>query len=153
MAKKDRVVVQVESASVVTFFLGDEECAVPITSVHQIIRDIPITRVPNVNPDVEGVLNLRGMVVPIIDLKHLLGLGTRVVSEQHRLPRNGLTRGMTDDKLASDYNGHCQPDLPNQRPLICPPQLSIPTVPPNHLSMLRFFICNHPTYPSLAVHF
>jgi purine-binding chemotaxis protein CheW len=71
--------------SVVTFFLGAEECALPITDVHQIIRDTPITRVPNVNPHVEGVVNLRGIVAPVIDLKHRLGLGVRTLGEAHRL--------------------------------------------------------------------
>lgn len=85
MAKNERVAAPIRARSVVTFFLGGEECAVPITSVHQIIRDIRITRVPNVSPHVEGVLNLRGVVVPIIDLKHVLGLGTRRLGEQHRL--------------------------------------------------------------------
>ncbi len=71
--------------SVVTFFLGEEQCGLPITDVHQIIRDVPITWVPNVNRHVEGVLNLRGIVVPIIDLKHRLRLGVRVLGERHRL--------------------------------------------------------------------
>ncbi len=74
-----------KTLSLVTFFLGDEECGVPIIDVHQIIRDTPITRVPNVSPHVEGVLNMRGIVVPIIDLKHRLGLGVRIISEEHRL--------------------------------------------------------------------
>jgi purine-binding chemotaxis protein CheW len=85
MAKNERVAAPVKSRSVVTFFLGKEECGVPITGVHQIIRDVPITRVPNVSPHVEGVLNLRGVVVPIIDLKHVLGLGTRSLGDEHRL--------------------------------------------------------------------
>lgn len=85
MATKDSVDTQVSTVSVVTFHLGSELCALPITDVHQIIRDTPITPVPNVNRHVEGVLNLRGIVVPIIDLKHLLGLGVREISERHRL--------------------------------------------------------------------
>ena len=74
-----------ESFSVVTFKLGDEVCAVPITDVFQIIRDTPITKVPNATNYVEGVLNLRGVLVPIIDLKHFLGLGVRQLGEEHRL--------------------------------------------------------------------
>lgn len=71
--------------TVVTFSLGNEQCALPITEVHQIIRDVPITRVPNVGEHVEGVINLRGIVVPIVDLKHHLGLGIRELGHQHRL--------------------------------------------------------------------
>ncbi len=73
------------SLSVVTFQLGGEVCAVPITDVFQIIRDTPITKVPNVSSHVEGVLNLRGVLVPIIDIKHFLGLGVRELGEEHRL--------------------------------------------------------------------
>ncbi len=85
MAKAERVETQTRSESAVTFFLGGEECALPITQVNQIIRDIPITRVPNVNKYVEGVLNLRGVVTPIVDLKYRLGLGVRELSDRHRL--------------------------------------------------------------------
>ena len=85
MAKPKRVGSQTSTESVVTFFLGEEECALPITEVHQIIRDIPITRIPNVNKHVEGVLNLRGVVTPIVDLKNRLGLGVRVLGDRHRL--------------------------------------------------------------------
>jgi purine-binding chemotaxis protein CheW len=85
MARKKRVAAQVRTVTTVAFVLGREECAVPITDVHQIIRDVPVTPVPNVNEHVEGVLNLRGVVVPILDLKHRLGLGVRTLGPRHRL--------------------------------------------------------------------
>jgi purine-binding chemotaxis protein CheW len=85
MVRKKRIATQVRSVTTVTFRLGEEECAVPITDVHQIIRDIPVRRVPNVNVHVEGVLNLRGVVVPILDVRHRLGLGVRALGPRHRL--------------------------------------------------------------------
>jgi len=85
MARKKRLTVQARTLTTVAFVLGREECAVPITDVHQIIRDVPVTRVPNVDVHVEGVLNLRGVVVPILDLKHRLGLGVRTLGPRHRL--------------------------------------------------------------------
>lgn len=85
MAKKKRVVTQARMLTAVTFFLGSEECAFPITDVHQILREAHVTRVPNVNPLVEGVFNLRGLVVPVMDLKFVLGLGVRHRSEHQRL--------------------------------------------------------------------
>ncbi len=90
MPRRKRVTVQVKTLTTVTFFLGKEECAVPITDVRQIIRDVPITKVPNVNVHVEGVINLRGVVVPIVDLKHRLGLGVRTTGPKHRLLIVGL---------------------------------------------------------------
>jgi purine-binding chemotaxis protein CheW len=85
MARKKRVAVQARTLTTVTFVLGREECAVPITDVHQVIRDVPVRRMPNVNVHVEGVLNLRGVVVPILDLKHRLGLGIRTLGPRHRI--------------------------------------------------------------------
>ena len=85
MAKKKRVVTQTRMLTVVTFLLGSEECAFPITDVHQILREAHVTRAPNVNRFVEGVFNLRGLVVPVMDLKFVLGLGVRRRSESQRL--------------------------------------------------------------------
>ncbi len=53
----------------VTFNLGDEEFGIDILIVKEIIRLVDITRVPNAPSYVEGVINLRGKVVPIIDLR------------------------------------------------------------------------------------
>ena len=85
MARKKRVVSQTRMMTVVTFFLGTEECAFPITDVHQILREAHVTRVPNVNRYVEGVFNLRGLVIPVMDLKLVLGLGVRSHSQDQRL--------------------------------------------------------------------
>ncbi len=85
MARKTRIRVQVPTLKTVSFLLGKEECAIPITDGHPIIRDVAITKVPNVGPHVEGVLNLRGIVVPVVDLKHRLGLGVRALGPKHRI--------------------------------------------------------------------
>lgn len=85
MPRKLKKNVVVRSSTLVTFSLGRERLALPITDVHQIIRDVPITRVPNARPDVEGVLNLRGRIVPILDLKHRLGLGVRTMGADLRV--------------------------------------------------------------------
>jgi purine-binding chemotaxis protein CheW len=70
---------------VVTFNLGTEECSFPIEEVHQILREAKVTKVPNVNRFVEGVFNLRGVVIPVLDLKFVLGLGMRKPSDSERL--------------------------------------------------------------------
>jgi purine-binding chemotaxis protein CheW len=51
-----------------TFFIGDEEYAVGILRVREIIQYGGVTRVPRTPPWVRGVINLRGSVVPVIDL-------------------------------------------------------------------------------------
>jgi purine-binding chemotaxis protein CheW len=53
----------------VTFTLGDEEYGVEVLKVQEIIGHQGFTKVPNVPNFVKGVLNLRGSVVPVIDLR------------------------------------------------------------------------------------
>ena len=61
---------------IVTFFLGQEEFGVDILLVQEIIRPAPVTEVPNTPRFVEGVINLRGKVVPVIDLRKRLNIPT-----------------------------------------------------------------------------
>ncbi|WP_031387645.1 chemotaxis protein CheW [Desulfonatronum thiodismutans] len=58
----------------VTFHIGDEEFGVEILKVQEIIRMMGITRVPKAPDFVEGVINLRGKVIPIIDLRKRFGM-------------------------------------------------------------------------------
>lgn len=53
----------------IVFRLENEEYALSVENVGSIERIIPITRVPSTPPFVKGVINLRGVVTPVIDLK------------------------------------------------------------------------------------
>jgi len=66
-----------ELLQLVTFSIGEEEFGVDILSVQEIIRMMDITKVPRAPDFVEGVINLRGKVIPIIDLRKRFGLSTR----------------------------------------------------------------------------
>ncbi len=66
-----------ELLQLVTFSIGEEEFGVDILSVQEIIRMMDITKVPRAPDFVEGVINLRGKVIPIIDLRRRFGLTTR----------------------------------------------------------------------------
>ena len=57
-----------------TFTLGDEEYGVDILKVQEIKGYVPTTRIPNSPPEVTGVLNLRGTIVPIVDLRRKFNL-------------------------------------------------------------------------------
>lgn len=57
-----------------TFILADEEYGVDILEVQEIKGWIEATRVPNTRDYVRGVINLRGAVVPIVDLRRRFGL-------------------------------------------------------------------------------
>lgn len=63
-----------ELLQLVTFSTGDEEFGVDILRVQEIIRTMAITKVPKAPEFVEGVINLRGKVIPIIDLRRRFGL-------------------------------------------------------------------------------
>lgn len=57
-----------------TFLLGVEEYAAPVEAVREIRPWEPVTRVPNAYPYEMGLVNVRGAIVPVIDLRHRLGL-------------------------------------------------------------------------------
>lgn len=58
----------------VSFKIGKEEFGVDILKVQEIIRMMKITQVPNSPDYVDGVVNLRGKVIPVVDLRKRLGL-------------------------------------------------------------------------------
>lgn len=59
------------------FCLADEEYGVGISDVREIVPVPPVTRVPRAPPAVRGVVNLRGKILPVIDLRDLLGMPPR----------------------------------------------------------------------------
>src|SRR6059058_1034870 len=63
-----------EERQLVVFQLGAELYGVEIARVHEIIRLQAITRVPRAPAFVEGIINLRGKVIPVVDLRHRFGL-------------------------------------------------------------------------------
>jgi purine-binding chemotaxis protein CheW len=62
-----------ESTQYLTFFLAGERYAIAILDVHEIIEIVQITRVPMTPRYIKGVINLRGNVVPVVDLRARLG--------------------------------------------------------------------------------
>ncbi|PIE33061.1 chemotaxis protein CheW [candidate division KSB3 bacterium] len=69
----------------VSFLVGKEEFGADILMVQEIIRMQPITRVPNAPHFVEGVINLRGKVIPIVDLRKRLNVETDVDARKIRI--------------------------------------------------------------------
>jgi len=61
----------------VTFSIGEEEFGVDILQVQEIIRTMEITNVPRAPEFVEGVINLRGKVIPIVDMRSRFGLESK----------------------------------------------------------------------------
>jgi purine-binding chemotaxis protein CheW len=63
-----------DGTQVLTFALGGEEYGVAILNVQEIKGFSPITPIPNTPPYVKGVMNLRGTIVPVLDLRLRLGM-------------------------------------------------------------------------------
>ena len=57
-----------------TFSLGKEQYGLEILKVREIIGYMEITAVPQTPPHVKGVINLRGQVIPVIDLRAKFGM-------------------------------------------------------------------------------
>ncbi len=66
-----------EGEEYLTFRLGDESYGVDILKVQEIRGWEPVTRIPNAPVFVQGVLNLRGAIVPVFDLRQRLGMPSR----------------------------------------------------------------------------
>ncbi|MBA2873971.1 chemotaxis protein CheW [Thermaerobacillus caldiproteolyticus] len=77
--------VQEAELKVIVFQLKDEEYAIPVQQVRSIEKVQHITRVPRTPHFVKGVINLRGVVTPIIDLRERFGIEAAPFSEQTRI--------------------------------------------------------------------
>ena len=62
-----------QAGKYLVFQLAQEEFAIGVLSVREIIRTQDITRVPHTPPHMKGVINLRGKVIPVMDLRTKLG--------------------------------------------------------------------------------
>jgi purine-binding chemotaxis protein CheW len=69
----------------VSFGLGNEEFGIDILSVQEINRVIAITRVPNAPKYVEGVINLRGKIVPVVDLRKRFSIQPSALTDEARI--------------------------------------------------------------------
>jgi len=78
--KKDDSLLQL-----VTFNISQEEFGIDILKVQEIIRTMEITKLPRAPEFVEGVINLRGKVIPIIDLRGRFGMDSRNHDSQTRI--------------------------------------------------------------------
>jgi len=74
-----------ELIQLVSFMLADEEYGVEVLKVREIIRMPTITKMPNVPQHVEGIINLRGKVIPIISMRRRFGLVENQNNSQTRI--------------------------------------------------------------------
>lgn len=98
----DTISLQDLAGQYVGFVLDEEEYGLSILSVHEIIRYQELTRVPETPPFVEGVLNLRGKVIPVINLRKKFEMEERESNSSTRIivvDLDGRTMGMIVDEV------------------------------------------------------
>ncbi|MCA1053533.1 chemotaxis protein CheW [Rossellomorea aquimaris] len=98
--------VSTEELKLIVFQLLDKEYAIPVNQVRSIEKLQYITRVPKTPAHVKGVINLRGVVTPIIDLRSKFGLpstssseSTRIIIAGHQDKEVGLIVDAANDVL------------------------------------------------------
>lgn len=99
----ERLVGGADILQLVTFTLGKEEYAVDILKVQEINRMTEIAKVPNAPNFVEGVINLRGRVIPVVSLRKRFTLSEKDKDEQSRImimDIQGLTIGIVVDSVS-----------------------------------------------------
>jgi purine-binding chemotaxis protein CheW len=89
--KAKQVVAADETLQLVTFQVGTEEYGLEINSITEIVRPHRITPLPRMPEFIEGVINLRGTIIPIVDLRKRFALAT--IHDNPRKMRMMITRG------------------------------------------------------------
>lgn len=92
----------VSEEQLVVFQLADQIYALPIQETQEIILMTEVTRIPNTSYYLEGIINLRGTILPVINLNRRLGLAEKEIDEDTRIivvEKNGSKVGMIVDAV------------------------------------------------------
>jgi purine-binding chemotaxis protein CheW len=81
-ARGDKQALLRKEGKYLTFALAHEEYGLEILKVREIIGYIEVTAIPRTPPDIKGVINLRGQVIPVVDLRAKFGMDTTEVTDQ-----------------------------------------------------------------------
>lgn len=84
-AREEKVAAVEATEHLATFFLDREEYGLPVRLVQEIIRVSEITQVPRAPEFIKGVINLRGRIIPVVDLRRKLQLGGVAIGRQTRI--------------------------------------------------------------------
>ena len=92
-----------ETLEIIAFRLHDQEFCVKTTTIREIRGWAPSTPIPHAPADVIGVMNLRGSVIPIIDLAQKLGMKSAVATERSAIvvaEVHNMVIGMLVDRVS-----------------------------------------------------
>jgi len=90
-----------------TFFLGNEEYGLEILKVHEIIGIMPITPVPRTPSHIRGVINLRGKIISIMELRQKFGMVSIEQTDESCIivvQTNGIQTGIIVDRVSEVLN-------------------------------------------------
>ena len=79
-----------DGIQIVVFSLNDEICGVETTQVKEIVKYESTTKMPNMPKFIDGVISLRGTVVPVVNLNKRFGLGNTEISKKTKIIINDL---------------------------------------------------------------
>jgi len=102
-AREKKEPARIDEEQVIVLDVADESYGMPVQRVREIIRVPPITRVPNGPAFLEGVINLRGQVIPVLDLRKHLGVQATEHTRRSRVVVGELgdyTVGMVVDAVS-----------------------------------------------------
>jgi len=74
-----------QDVQLVIFKLANEDYGLPIQKVQEINRIVPVTRLPQTPDFMEGIINLRGRVIPVVDLRKRFGLNAKPHEDDTRI--------------------------------------------------------------------
>ena len=92
----------VADIQLVIFKLSNEDYGLPIAKVQEINRMVAITKLPNTPDFMEGIINLRGRVIPVLDLRKRFGFGAQEKTDDTRImvtDISGQTVGLVVDAV------------------------------------------------------
>jgi len=98
---------ELSEVQLVTFMLGDEEYGVPISQIQEIDRLARITKVPRAAEFIEGITNLRGEVIPVLDTRKRFGLEVKQSDDRTRIiivDLGGVKTGLVVDSVREVLN-------------------------------------------------
>ncbi len=90
-----------ETIQIVSFLVGNEAYGLGINAVAEVLRPLAITPLPRMPAFVEGVINLRGMIIPVIDMRKRFEL--KDFSNNPRKMRMVITRGAVSIPTTKGY--------------------------------------------------
>jgi len=85
MSGEQTTLEQSDILQLVSFKIADEEFAIDILRVNEIIRLMEITKMPNSPRHIEGIINLRGKVVPVVNLRIKMGFEPAATDSHTRI--------------------------------------------------------------------